>query len=136
MPTVPCYHLLQFSCHYDTGRVYLGGTAPPGCARSDVAEIRGASTGVGQRINIACSGAVTANIFRGSNGGRVRKGEAPQADQLARISRERTVKLIVLSIGGNDIGFSDLVTNCVVAYATRSRPCLGAQQAAIDAKLP
>ncbi len=125
-----------FGCRYDTGRVYLGGTAPPGCARSDVAEILSASLGVQDEINLGCSGAQTKDVFRMSNGGRRFKGEAPQADRLARIARERTVKLIVLSIGGNDIGFQDVVTACVLAYATRARPCFQTQQAAIDAKLP
>jgi len=123
-------------CRYDVGSVYLGGTAPPGCARSDVAEILSAHIGVQEMTNLGCSGAQTRNIFRVSNGGQRFKGEAPQADQLARVARERTVKLIVLSIGGNDIGFADIVTACVLAYATRAQPCFGAQQAAIDAKLP
>ncbi|HEV2723167.1 MAG TPA: GDSL-type esterase/lipase family protein [Thermoleophilaceae bacterium] len=125
-----------FGCRYEKGRVYLGGTAPPGCARSDVAEILSAQVGVRTEINIACSGAQTSQIFRGSNGGRRFKGEAPQADQLARIAKDHTVRLITLSIGGNDIGFADTVVACVAAYATRARPCAARMQAAIDAKLP
>jgi hypothetical protein len=123
-------------CRYEMNRVYLNGTAPPGCARSDVAEIRSARVDVEQTINLGCSGAQTRNIFRASNGGRRFKNEAPQTDQLARIARTRTVKLIVLSIGGNDIGFADVVAACVIAYATRARRCASAQQAAIDKKLP
>ncbi|MGH2741055.1 MAG: GDSL-type esterase/lipase family protein, partial [Thermoleophilaceae bacterium] len=72
-----------FGCRYETGRVYLGGTAPPGCARSDVAEILSARVGVQETINLGCSGAQTKEVFRSSNGGRRFKGEAPQADQLA-----------------------------------------------------
>ncbi|CAA9589170.1 MAG: hypothetical protein AVDCRST_MAG88-4527, partial [uncultured Thermomicrobiales bacterium] len=125
-----------FGCRYERGRVYLGETAPPGCARSDVAEIRSARLGVEKSINIACSGAQTKEIFRASNGGRRFKGEAPQADQLARIAREHTVKLIALSIGGNDIAFESLVVSCVIAYATRARPCARAVQASVDQKLP
>ena len=125
-----------FGCRYDTGRIYLGGTQPPGCARSDVAEILSASLRVQERINIACSGATTDKIFRASNGGRAFKGEPPQADQLARIARERTVKLVVLSIGGNDIGFAEVATACAVGYVTRAGPCAGRQRPGIDAKLP
>ncbi len=125
-----------FGCRYERSRVYPGGTAPPGCARSDVAEILSARVGVSTEINIACSGAQTSAIFRASNGGRRFKGEATQADQLARIAKDHTVKLIALSIGGNDIGFADIVVACVTAYATRTRPCAARMRAAIDAKLP
>lgn len=123
-------------CRYDVGRVYLGGTAPPGCARSDVAPIRSADFGVQREFNIACSGATTNEIFRAAAGGKPFKGELPQADQLARIARENTVRQIVLSVGGNDIGFTNVVVACVLAYATRAGPCEAAQRAAVDAKLP
>lgn len=123
-------------CRYDVGRVYLGGTAPPGCARSDVAEIRSANVGVQREFNLACSGATTNEIFRAASGGKAFKGEAPQADQLARIARENTVKLIVLSVGGNDVGFTEVAVACVLAYATRADRCEGAQRAAVDARLP
>jgi hypothetical protein len=127
---------IALGCRSEVGRVYLGGTAPPGCARSDVAEILSARIGVKEMINLACSGAQTPEIFRASNGGRRFKGEDPQADQLARVARTRTVKLIVLSIGGNDIGFEDVVVACVTAYVTRAKPCAAQQQEGIDKKLP
>ena len=123
-------------CRYEVGSVYLGGTRPPGCARSDVAEIRSAAIPVAERINLACSGAVTTGIFRSSNGGRAFKGEAPQADQLAGVAATRNVKLVVLSIGGNDIGFGEVVTACVLAYITQAPPCAEAQRRNIDARLP
>ena len=127
---------VALGCRYDVGRVYLGATAPPGCARSDVAEILSAAIAVQRKINLACSGATTSAIFRASSGGRPHKDATTQADQLARVARENTVKLIVLSVGGNDIGFADVVTACVLAYATRAGACAPAQQAAIDARLP
>jgi hypothetical protein len=123
-------------CRYDVGRVYLGGTRPPGCARSDVAEIHSARISVDERINLACSGAMTANIFRSPAGGRVFKREAPQADQLAHVARARDVKLVVLSIGGNDIGFQEVVTACVLAYVTRAPPCADRERRNIEARLP
>ena len=125
-----------FGCRYETGRVYLGGTEPPGCARSDVAEIMSARVGTEKSINIACSGAHTRDIFRAAEGGRRFKRETPQADQLARIARDHTVKLIALSIGGNDIGFADIVLGCVAAYASRIPPCSTRLQAEVDPKLP
>lgn len=123
-------------CRYEVGKVYLGGTRPPGCARSDVAEIRSARIAGNQPINIACSGAVTSVVFRSSHGGRSYKGEPPQADQLARIARGSDVTLIVLSIGGNDIGFGELVVACVAAYVARAAPCAVTQQPALEARLP
>ena len=123
-------------CRYDPGRVYLGGTQPPGCARSDVAEIRSAAIPVDERVNIACSGAVTRNLLRARSGGRSFKGEAPQADQLAGIASRRRVELIAVTIGGNDLGFASVVAACAFAYVSRAAPCNRAQQAAIEAKLP
>ncbi|MGI9081999.1 MAG: hypothetical protein ACR2FZ_06950, partial [Thermoleophilaceae bacterium] len=125
-----------FGCNYDTGRVYLDGSQPPGCARSDVAEILSASIPLQERVNIACSGAAAPDIFRASNGGQTSKGQPPQADRLARIARERRVKLIVLAIGGNDIGFADVATACALAYVTRAGPCAKRERPGIDAKLP
>ena len=123
-------------CRYEVGRVYLGGTRPPGCARSDVAEIRSAGISVAERVNLACSGAETTAIFRSSNGGRIFKGEPPQSDQLARVAVTRDVKLIVLSIGGNDIGFEEVVVACVFAYVTQAGPCAEEQSRNIEAKAP
>ncbi|MGI8945269.1 MAG: GDSL-type esterase/lipase family protein [Thermoleophilaceae bacterium] len=126
---------ILLGCRYDIGSVYLGGSAPPGCARSDVAEILSAEIAVSERINLACSGATTSAIIRGAHGGRAFKGEPPQADQLAGIARERTVKLVVLSIGANDIGFGEIVRTCVFAYLDRTGPCRNGQRSAIDARL-
>jgi len=119
---------------YDLSRVYLPPSDANGCHRSDVAEIRSGSLPVAQRINIACSGAVTRNIFRASSGGVGQNGELPQADQLALVARQTRVKLVALSIGGNDLGFSSIVSACLQAYETFGQPCQPSQQAVIDAK--
>jgi hypothetical protein len=119
---------------YDPARVY-GTTYANGCDRSDVAEVRSAPT-VGQaQINLACSGATTANIFRASHGGRSFKGEAPQADQLASVAAHYRVRLIALSIGGNDLRFADVITACVEDYVVYDSYCHTAQQAAVDARM-
>ncbi|GAC1441181.1 MAG: GDSL-type esterase/lipase family protein [Solirubrobacteraceae bacterium] len=121
---------------YDLSRVYLPPSDTNGCHRSDVAEILSGPLRVDQRVNIACSGAVTHNIFRASSGGVGQNGELPQADQLAAVAAQDKVRLIVLSIGGNDLGFSSIVSACLQAYVTAGPRCQISQQPLIDAKLP
>ncbi|WP_371477852.1 GDSL-type esterase/lipase family protein [Kitasatospora sp. NBC_00315] len=119
---------------YDPSRVY-GATYASGCDRSDVAEVRSAPAVAQNRINLACSGATTANVFRSGHGGQSFKGEAPQADQLAAVAAANNVKLITLSIGGNDLGFSDVITTCVKDYLIWYSYCNDDQQSAIDARM-
>ncbi len=121
---------------YDESKVYLGGSAADGCHRSDVAELLSAQLAVDQRFNIACSGAVTKNLFRSADGGVGQNGEAAQADQLAPIAKAYRVKLILVSIGGNDLGFSSIISACLTHYEAKLGPCNPAEQAAVDAKLP
>ncbi|MFG1782785.1 GDSL-type esterase/lipase family protein [Rhodococcus oryzae] len=119
---------------YDPTRVY-GSTYGNGCDRSDSAEVNSAASVAQTRINLACSGAVTANIFRAANGGQAFKGEAPQADQLAAVAAANKVKLITLSIGGNDLGFADVISTCVQDYLVWYSYCNDDQQAAVDGKM-
>lgn len=119
---------------YDPSRVY-GATAANGCHRSDSAEVHGAAGAAASLINIACSGATTRNVFRAANGGLPYKGEAPQADQLAGIAATDDVKLIVLSVGGNDLGFADIIRSCATDYIVWYSYCHDDQQAAVDAKI-
>jgi GDSL-like Lipase/Acylhydrolase family len=125
---------LGIFCSYDAHRVY-GSSYDNGCHRSDVAEIKSAPISVSEKINIACSGAKTNNMWRASQGGQVFKGEAPQGDQLATIAQQKNVKLIVLTISANDLGFTDHVINCTVAW-TLGYTCHAAEQASIEAGLP
>jgi lysophospholipase L1-like esterase len=119
----------------DRGVQVYGDTDANGCHRSDVAEIISARLPVRKSINLACSGARTVNVLRASAGGVAFKGEAPQNDQLATVAKDNNVKLVVLSIGGNDFGFGKIVTDCVVAYFYSTAPCK-TQEAAILAALP
>ncbi len=124
---------------YDQSRVYLGGSDANGCHRSDVAEVRSARLAVAERVNLACSGAVAANVWRASSGGQPRYGEPPQADQLTAVARAKDVKAVVLSIGGNDLGFASIISACVTAYLTTNAapdPCADDQQAVVSARLP
>ena len=124
------------TCQVDKSRVYVGGSDANGCHRSDVAEIISASIAVAERINLACSGGQTKNIFRAASGGVGQNGEQPQGDQLLPVARAKDVKLIVLSIGGNDLGFADIVASCLTSYATRTGPCEPKEQPGLDAKIP
>ncbi|MEV7277257.1 GDSL-type esterase/lipase family protein [Streptomyces sp. NPDC093111] len=119
---------------YDPSRVY-GASQTNGCHRSDSAEVRSAGGLATEQINLACSGATTRNVFRASNGGVAYKGEAPQADQLASVAATRDVKLIALSIGGNDLGFADVITTCATDYIVWYSYCHDDQQAAVDARI-
>lgn len=131
-----CVFTLAVCTSYDESRVYVDGSAASGCHRSDVAEVRSAQLPVGRRVNIACSGAVTSNLLRSSSGGTPAHGEAPQADQLLPVARSTRIRMIVVSVGGNDLGFASIVTACFQAYLTRGAPCSQTHAAALsDAKL-
>lgn len=121
-------------CTYDATRVY--GSTHTGCDRSDVAPIKTSAISVTERINIACSGARSVNIWRASQGGQSFKGEAPQADQLLTIAQQKDVKMVVLTVLANDVGFADRVINCTVAWILGLGECSGSEQAAINAALP
>ena len=126
---------LGIFCSYDAARVY-GPTASSGCHRSDVATIKSAGISVQEKINLACSGARSVNIWRASQGGQAFKGEAPQADQLLTVAQQKNVKLVVLTILANDVSFSDHVINCTVNWILGLGPCNQAQQAQLNAELP
>ncbi|MFP1626612.1 hypothetical protein ACLB9X_15895 [Streptomyces sp. 5K101] len=119
---------------YDPARVY-GTTAANGCHRSDSAEVRSATGTTQALVNLACSGATTQNVFRASSGGTAFKGEAPQADQLAAVAATYDVEAIALSIGGNDLGFADIITSCAKDYIIYYSYCHDDQQEVVDAKI-
>ncbi|WP_137992467.1 GDSL-type esterase/lipase family protein [Streptomyces vilmorinianum] len=119
---------------YDPSRVY-GATAANGCHRSDSAEVKSAGGIASALVNLACSGATTKNVFRAANGGVAYKGEAPQADQLAAVAASYDVDTIVLSIGGNDLGFADIVRKCATDYIVWYSYCHDDQQVVVDSKI-
>ena len=126
---------LWIFCSYDATRVY-GSSYGNGCHRSDVATIKSAGISVNERINLACSGAKTNNIWRASQGGQSFKGEAPQADQLLAVAQQKNVKLVVLTISANDFGFADRVVNCAASWVLGLGACNQSEQAALQAALP
>ncbi|MEU3353075.1 endonuclease/exonuclease/phosphatase family protein [Streptomyces sp. NPDC037389] len=122
----------ETACDRDLSKVYgdtsygKGGSA---CDRSDSAEIKGvkvAGVPVERRFNIACSGAVTDNITTTGF-----KGQRTQIDDLRDIAKNNDVRLVALSIGGNDLKFSDILQDCVKAYFSPSqfnKGCRGAKE--------
>ncbi|WP_158413067.1 MULTISPECIES: GDSL-type esterase/lipase family protein [Kitasatospora] len=85
------------------------------CDRSNVAEIMMADlpgeVGV-KKFNLACSGAKTDQFHDGW----AEKSQVSQLDQLDYVARTNRVKMVVVSVGGNDVGFSDIIKACVKAY--------------------
>ena len=93
-----------------------------GCHRSLSAEI-GIGGGVNS-VNLACSGATTATHFGGEgefkpgidfyNSG----GNKGQALLLQEYARAHNVKMVALSIGGNDFNFAAIVQDCLTDWLT------------------
>ncbi|HEX4668666.1 MAG TPA: GDSL-type esterase/lipase family protein [Solirubrobacterales bacterium] len=127
------------SCDYDPARVY-GSTEQNDCHRSDVAPIRSAPVAVDERTNLACSGAMVANLWPAATGGEAHFGEPPQADQLAALAEHAEVRMIVVTVGANDVGFGELVAGCALDWARSSEQdpalCRRDAQADVDAALP
>ena len=131
-----CVFTLGLCTSYDLGRVYVGGTAANRCHRADVAEVASARLPVDLRINLACSGAVTENLLRASSGGTPRYGEGQQADRLLEVARSSRVRMIVVSVGGNDLDFGPIVQACFTGYLSLGAPCSQAKASALsDARL-
>lgn len=111
------------------------GTDANGCHRSDVAPIRSTSIPVDVAINVACSSARTEHIIDTDF-----KGEDPQSEQLAQIAIDHDVRMIVLSIGGNDLGFADVVIACTSSFEASPGPaidvCNDDEQPRIDQDMP
>jgi lysophospholipase L1-like esterase len=126
-------------CEYDPARVY-GSSDANDCHRSDVAPIRSAPVAVAEKVNLACSGARLANVWPAAMGGQPHFGEAPQTDQLAAVARRDDVRLIVLTVGANDVGFGGLVVGCALDWARSSEEdpalCREDAQAEVAATLP
>jgi hypothetical protein len=121
---------------YDPARVYGATAEVGGCHRSDVSEIAAAPLpGIDERVNLACSGAETTHVLSTAAGGQPFHGEAPQTDRLAAIARTKRVKLIALSVGGNDLGFGTIIGDCAYDWYF-ARLCWKKQALVVDQKLP
>lgn len=129
----------EWSEYTDAGKwdAYLdlsGAEAIPSCHRSKAAAIH-FGTGV-TSVNLACSGAITKTIanqvpykpgidFSDTmlNGGARALGQALMLKNLAQANPGR-VKMVTLSIGGNDFQFSTVVQACVKTFLLGGDPCL------------
>jgi lysophospholipase L1-like esterase len=103
-------------CEYDAERVY-GSSEADACHRSDVAPIESAPTAADVAADLACSGAKARDLWPGSEGGTAHFGEPPQADQLAVVARRDQVRMVVVTVGANDVGFGELVAGCALDWA-------------------
>ena len=100
------------SAYWDAG----DGEAIPLCHRSKSAAIH---IGVVNSLNLACSGAVTSTKF--DEDGNFKPGidfyedgkRKGQALMLEEFARDHTVKMVALSIGGNDFRFADVMEQCI-----------------------
>jgi GDSL-like Lipase/Acylhydrolase family len=122
------------SCATDDPAMIYGSSLADSCLRSDSAEVMSARIPGVARINLACSGATTANVRPRSDGGQSNHGEAPQVDQLASVARKYRVRMIVMSIGLNDMNFSNVIIQCGYRFgddhglALPHGDCKGAEQ--------
>jgi len=103
-------------CEYDAARVY-GASEANDCHRSDVAPIESAPIAVDEKVNLACSGAKARNLWPAAEGGTAHFGEPPEADQLAVVARRDDVRMVVVTVGANDVGFGELVADCALDWA-------------------
>jgi lysophospholipase L1-like esterase len=103
-------------CEYDAARVY-GASEANDCHRSDVAPIESAPIGVDEKENLACSGAKARDLWPAAEGGTEHFGEPPEADQLAAVARRDDVRMVVVTVGANDVGFGELVVDCALDWA-------------------
>lgn len=120
----------------DPHRVY-GTSYDNGCNRSDSAEVNSARVWA-HRLNLACSGATSTAILLPENGGRPFKGEPSQAQQLQNAVTGYPVRAVVVSIGGNDLGFSGVITSCAKNFLKPigATPCAPTMAPEVRNRLP
>jgi lysophospholipase L1-like esterase len=126
-------------CEYDPARIY-GASEANDCHRSDVAPIESAPIAVDAKVNLACSGAKARDLWPGAEGGTGHFGEPPEADQLAVVARRDQVRMVVVTVGANDVGFGGLVAECALDWARSPEDepttCHGEAEAEIQGALP
>ncbi len=122
----------------DEHQVY-GTSYDNGCNRSDSAEVHSASTQARtQRLNLACSGATSTAILLPEHGGSPFKSEPSQAQQLQKAVKGHPVRAVVVSVGGNDLGFEDVITSCASNFVKPigATPCAPDQAPEVKKRLP
>src|SRR5215217_6738463 len=103
---------------------YEPGTDQPGnyCHRSlDALIHETAIPGASATLNLACSGATSANLRIGGPG---QYGEPSQSEKLRAAATTYRVRLIVVEVGTNDDPhFARVATHCVSAYVLQTAGC-------------
>jgi hypothetical protein len=109
---------------------YEPGTDQPGnfCHRSSNALIHMTSiANIDAKLNLACSGARSANLYVGGPG---QNGEPAQSVKLAETAAAFDIKLIFVEVGANDDPhFSALATDCVTRFVLGRGRCSTGQAA-------
>lgn len=82
------------------------------CHRALHAPIHSLSNEFEVTKNLACSGAKNSALWTEEEGGQRHQGQLSQISQLEQLVQTHDVKLIVVGIGGNDMGFSSLIIKC------------------------
>lgn len=85
--------------------------SPAACHRSDTSIVNTIAAAMDWTgINLACSGAETEQVTSAEF-----RGEAPQVKRLKKVANDPAVdiKAVVISIGGNDLKFSNLLWSCM-----------------------
>jgi hypothetical protein len=105
-----------------------------------VAPIASAPALVDEKVNLACSGAMLENVWPSATGGQPHFGQQPQADALQEVAWRDEVRMVVITVGANDVGFGELAAGCALDWARSSEQapvfCRGSAQASVDAALP
>jgi lysophospholipase L1-like esterase len=102
---------------YAAGPLIPNPLLPLGCLKSSNNYAHLAAPGIGQSlIDATCSGATTEDMTNQQNV----DPDGPNPPQFNSLSAETTV--VSLTIGGNDIGFSDIALDCVTVNPF-STPC-------------
>ncbi|TWV53752.1 hypothetical protein FRZ03_08640 [Streptomyces misionensis] len=120
----------------DAHRVY-GTSYDDGCNRSDSAEVNSAPV-QNRRLNLACSGATSTAILLPEHGGSPFKTEPSQAKQLQDAVTGHAVRAVVVSVGGNDLGFESVITSCAKSFLKPigATPCAPTEGPLVRDRLP
>jgi hypothetical protein len=112
-------------------RSYQSASVGNGCHRALKAPITYLAGRYDNVVNLACAGARAEHLWPVAAGGKSFKGESPQITRLGNVAVGHDVKLVVVGIGGNNMGFGSVISECIRAWAIKhftpddDRSCVG-----------
>jgi hypothetical protein len=109
---------------FDSGTAELFDT----CHRSAKAWPR--LLGVDAQLHLACSGATTDNLFQGQM--RAAPDNTGQIPRLQQLNAAAPINAVTVTIGGNNIGFSDIFAQCYSRVLGRCLTDLPSNQRSVD----